>query len=74
MNNTEYRQMLDRATSAIFKGESFIQVDTGKRQPDFYFNIPEPQTSGTATQQISYAKQAAKNFLANHGITEPTIF
>ena len=74
MNNTEYRLMLEQATAAIFKGDAFLKVDTGNRQPDFYFNIPEPQTSGTATQQISYAKQAAKNFLSNHGINEPSIF
>jgi len=74
MNNQEYHRLLDLATKAIYSAEPLLKVDTGKRQQDFYFNLPEPQRSGTATQQISYAKQAAKNFLANHGITEPTIF
>ena len=74
MNNLEYQRLVELAASAIFNGESLLKVETDNKQPDFYFNLPEPQTSGTATQQIAYAFYTAKKFLSNHGINQPSIF
>ena len=74
MTNQEYHQILRDTTAAIHAEESTLIVETGQPQPDLYFNLPSPQKTGTTIQRASYALQAAKNFLRNHGITEPTIF
>lgn len=69
-----YISLRSHAVSCIVNGDSFLKVETGNAQPDFYFNLPSPQTSGTTTQRFAYAKQAATKFLASHGITEPSFF
>jgi len=74
MTYLEYISLRSHAVSCIVNGESFLKVETGNAQPDFYFNLPSPQTSGTTTQRFAYAKQAATKFLASHGITEPSFF
>ena len=77
MNNQEYHQLLRDTTAAIHNEESVLYVGPNhpkQPQPDIYFNLPSPQKTGTTIQRASYALQAAKNFLRNHGITEPTIF
>ena len=68
MNNREYSKLLRNTIAAIHNGESALIVDTGKAQPDVYFNLPTFQATGTTVQRASYALQAAKDFLANHGI------
>lgn len=74
MTYLEYISLRSHAVSCIVNGDSFLKVETGNAQPDFYFNLPSPQTSGTTTQRFAYAKQAATKFLASHGITEPSFF
>lgn len=74
MTYLQYISLRSHAVSCIVNGDSFLKVETGNAQPDFYFNLPSPQTSGTTTQRFAYAKQAATKFLASHGITEPSFF
>ena len=74
MTHAQYISLRSHAVSCIVNGESFLKVETDNAQPDFYFNLPSPQTAGTSTQRLAYAKQAAAKFLANHGITEPSFF
>ena len=74
MTNQAFHQLLRDTTAAIHNGDSFLRVETGHPQPDIYFNLPSPQTAGTVVQRAAYAVQAAKKFLSNHGITEPSIF
>lgn len=74
MTNQEYHQMLRDTTSAIHAKEATLIVETGHPQPDLYFFLPSPQEAGTVVQRAAYALQAAKKFLSNHGINEPSIF
>jgi len=74
MNNQEYHQMLRDTTAAIHEGQHELRVPNEIGGVDIYFDLPSPQSSGTSVQRASYALQSAKNFLRNHGITEPTIF
>lgn len=74
MTHSEYTTILKDCIAAIYRGDSILTVPSAGPQPDFYFNVPSPQTSGTLTQQASYARQAAEKMLANHGIVEPSIF
>lgn len=74
MNHQQYISLRSLAVSCINNNEPFLKVNTGAPQPDFYFGLPSPQTSGTNYQRMAYAKQAATKFLAAHGINEPSIF
>lgn len=74
MTYLQYISLRSHTVSCIINGDSFLRVDRGNPQPDIYFSVPSPQTTGTTTQRFAYAKQAATKFLANHGITEPSFF
>jgi len=74
MTYQKYISLRSHAVSCINANESFLKVNTGAAQPDFYFGLPSPQTTGTYYQRMAYAKQAATKFLANHGIHQPSIF
>lgn len=74
MTYLQYIGIRSLAIASINAGQSFLQVDTGEPQPDIYFNLPSPQTSGTQSQRMAYAKQAATKFLKAHGINEPSFF
>jgi len=72
MTYAQYIGLRSYAVACINNGDSFLKVETGNAQSDFYFNLPSPQTSGTYYQRMAYAKQAATKFLANHGFNEPS--
>ncbi len=74
MNSQQYHQLLRFTINSILQGHSALYVESDGPQPDVYFNLPSAQTSGTMTQRISADKQSAREFLSNHGITEPSIF
>lgn len=74
MTYLQYISLRSHAVSCILNGDTFLKVETDNSQPDFYFNLPSPQTAGTSAQRFAYAKQAATKFLAKHGINEPSFF
>ena len=74
MNNQEFHQMLRDTTAAIHANEFELRVPNEIGGDNIYFSLPTPQQSGTVTQRAAYAVQAARIFLSNHGITEPSIF
>lgn len=74
MTNQEFHQMLRNTTAAIHASQSELRVPNEIGGFNIYFDLPSPQQSGTTTQRAAYALQAARIFLSNHGITEPSIF
>ncbi len=74
MTYTQYISLRSYTAACINDNQSYLKVETGNPQPDIYFGLPSPQTTGTYYQRNAYAKQAATKFLANHGITQPSFF
>ncbi len=74
MTQSQYFGLRSYAVACINNGDKILKVNTGHPQPDIYFGLPSPQTSGTYYQRMAYAKKAATDFLANHGIHQPSIF